>query len=60
MPKKRQAKAETDVEMKPFNARFPKAIHMQAMMFKAKTGMSLQDQVLEGLRLLYAKRDKPS
>jgi predicted HicB family RNase H-like nuclease len=53
---KRAKKSQAKGEVKPFNARLPKEIHTQAMVFRAKTGMSLQDQVLAGLRLLYAKR----
>jgi predicted HicB family RNase H-like nuclease len=44
--------------MKPFNARLPKDVHTQAMIYRARTGMSLQDQVLEGLRLLYSQRER--
>jgi len=55
---KRAKKSRRMSNLKPFNARLPKELHTEAMIYRARTGMSLQDQVVAGLRLLYAQRQR--
>lgn len=48
----------TKPDVRPFNARLPKDLHTQAMVYRARTGMSLTAQVIEALRRFYAQRER--